>query len=517
MTAAPASRATVYECDDCHFAYHAEDFGGVDLSEQEDDFVCPNCQATKDHFHPQEPPPDDLQPEVEEPELEERSADGATGSLKKGPASANGPALDTRRVYTEAGDQSVASLKELYDDNDLDPQPDFQRYVVWTPTQQSRLIESVLLNLPIPRIYLAEDKDERQVVVDGQQRLIALFDFMNNKYTLTNLKVLTHLNGKTHRDLDKTLRKRIKNFKLSTVLIQKESDENLRFDLYERLNTGAVGLNDQELRRSVFRGDYNDFIYRLADLPDWRKLLNLKDRHKRMADAELVLRFMAFRDQTYNNFPENKSLKDFLNNQMELGKGYSSGKLKTAEKDFKQAVSLTLTVFGDKAFRKFSAGDEDDPQGNWERRRVLALADVQLWGFTKFKKVDVMAHADAIREAAIGLMSDPDFTDVVTNNTSDPARVEKRFRMWKDMLDSVLAGKSSGPRAFDRKKKQELFETDATCAICNQAITLIDDAHVDHVKPYAKGGATKDENAALTHRFCNLSKGAKTGTKFKVA
>jgi rubredoxin len=515
MTTAPAGRATVYECDDCGFTYNAEDFGGVDLSEQEDDFVCPNCQATKSHFHPQEPPPDDLQAEVE-PDLE-APAEEAPGSSKQGAAASHGAVLDTRRVYTEAGDQSVASLKELYDDNDLDPQPDFQRYVVWTSTQQSKLIESALLDLPIPRIYLAEDKDERQVVVDGQQRLIALFDFMDSKYALTNLKVRTDLNSKTHRDLDKTLRKRIKNFKLSTVLIQKESDENLRFDLYERLNTGAVGLNDQELRRSVYRGDYNDFIYRLADLPDWRKLLKLKDRHKRMADAELVLRFMAFRDQTYNNFPDNKSLKDFLNNQMELGKVSSKPKLKAAEKDFKQAVSLTLSVFGDKAFRKFSAGEEDNPEGGWESRRVLALADVQLWGFTKFKKVDVMAHADAIREAAIELMSDLQFTDVVTNNTSDPARVEKRFRMWKDMLDSVLAGKSSGPRAFDRKKKEELFNTDATCAICKQAITLIDDAHVDHVKPRAKGGPTKDDNAALTHRFCNLSKGAKTGAKSKAS
>ena len=152
-----------------------------------------------------------------------------------------------------------------------------------------------------------------------------------------------------------------------------------------------------------------------------------------------------------------------------------------------------------------------------ERRRVLALADVELWGFTKFKKADVMACADSIHEAAIEVMSDPAFTDVVTNNTSDPARVEKRFRMRKDMLDSVLKGKSTGPRSFDLKKKKELFEKDPTCTLCKQAIKLIDDAHVDHVKPYSKGGPTKDDNAALTHRFCNLSKGAKTSTKSKIS
>lgn len=337
-----AVATTEYECDDCGFVYEASAFGGVDLTEQPDDFVCPECQASKDHFQPRVPPRDDLQPEETDDSVDSDDADAA--------ALATLDDFGIRKVYTETGDQSVSSLKELYDENELDTQPGFQRYIVWTETQQSKLIESVLLGLPIPRIYLAENDNETQVVIDGQQRLTALFRFMDGNYKLQNLKVLTSLNGDRYRELDRKLRNRIKNFKLSTVLIQKESEEKLRFDLYERLNTGSTGLNDQELRNSVHRGDYNDFIYTLADLADWRKLLNLKVPHKRMADAELVLRFMAFRDQTYNNFPDNKSVKDFLNNQMLLGKGYSKTKLNQAEKDFKQAVQLTISVFGEKAF-----------------------------------------------------------------------------------------------------------------------------------------------------------------------
>src|SRR5262245_42870623 len=118
MTASPAPRTTVYECDDCGFTYNAEDFKGVDLSEQEDDFVCPTCQATKSHFHPQEPPPDDLQAEVEETDGQDTPVDGAPASSSDLEAGSNGLTVDTRRVYTEAGDQSVASLKELYDDSD---------------------------------------------------------------------------------------------------------------------------------------------------------------------------------------------------------------------------------------------------------------------------------------------------------------------------------------------------------------------------------------------------------------
>jgi hypothetical protein len=226
-----------------------------------------------------------------------------------------------------------------------------------------------------------------------------------------------------------------------------------------------------------------------------------------MADAELVLRFMAFRDQTYNNFPD-KSVKDFLNNQMALGRAYDEKKLKRAEQDFKQAVQLTRSVFGDRAFRKFAAGDADDPEGRWERRRVLAVADVELWGFTKFKKNAVMASADAIREAALELMADPTFTDLVTSNTSATNRVEKRFRLWKEMLDRVLGTAAPQKRLFDLATKKALFAADPTCHICKQAIHDIDDAHVDHVTAFASGGATTKDNAGLAHRFCNLSKGA---------
>lgn len=120
-----------------------------------------------------------------------------------------------------------------------------------------------------------------------------------------------------------------------------------------------------------------------------------------------------------------------------------------------------------------------------------------------------MRHADVLRERAIELMADPVFTDVVTNNTSAPARVEKRFRLWKDMLDQTIEP-TDGGRTFDRKTKEKLFADDPTCSICGQAILVIDDAHVDHVQPYAKGGATQDENAALAHRYCNQQKGAKT-------
>lgn len=228
-----------------------------------------------------------------------------------------------------------------------------------------------------------------------------------------------------------------------------------------------------------------------------------------MADVELVLRFMAFRDQTYLNYPDKKT-KQFMNRQMERSPALGPQDRNSAAQDFKQAVSLAFTVFGKNAFKKYTAGTASNPSGGWSRANNKALLDVQLWGFTQFKKGDVVRSVDAIREQAIELMvGGSDFGDVIANNTSDKKRLERRFVLWKGMLETAIGPSTQGPRQFDRKTKETLFENNAECALCGQTISDIDDAHVDHAEAYAKGGPTSIANASLTHRFCNLSKGMK--------
>jgi rubredoxin len=504
MSTTPTPEVNDYRCDVCQFIYRPSNFQGIDLSEQPDDFVCPNCQSTKSHFQVDREPEDLV--EANEDEAEEAEETEATNAAK---TSDDDPlaGLKPRRVFAETSDPSVATLKELRDDGDLDPQPPYQRYEVWTPLKKSKLIESVLMGLPLPRFYFAENKDETQEVVDGQQRLAALFRFMDNEYAVKGLKTLTALNGKKWADLDKKIRNRIKNFSLSMVLIQKESDPKLRYDLFERLNTGATGLNEQELRNAVYRGTYNDFVYRLADMDDWRKLHNLTDKHKRMADAEWVLRFMAFRDQTYLNFPD-KSMTGFLTKQMENNHPAPNADLGKAEDDFKKAASLCRSVFGDKAFRRFKRGNSAEFDGAWERKRVLALEDVQLWGMTRFEKGRIIGKADDLFEAAIELTNDAEFESLIAENTSGKARVERRFVLWKEMMDEVLIGSEQGPRFFPRVIKDALWAESQTCAHCGQQIREFDDAHVDHVMPFSKGGKTEKANGQLMHRYCNGAKGA---------
>lgn len=500
MSALQASE-NVYECDVCEYRYEASQHGGVELDEQ-DGWECPDCQAGIDHFQIVVPPTDDL---IEE------EADDSDG---------NEPTLDPhdRSIYRERADETVASLKRKYDKGRLNPQPDFQRYQVWTRKKNSRLIESILLDLPLPMFYFAQQRDGAPtVVIDGQQRLMAIFDFLDGKYALIGLGLFRQeLEGKKFKDLDENLQEAIEDFKLSIVEILRESDERIKFDLFERLNTGAVSLNDQELRNSVYRGEYNEFLKRLATTPTLRKLLNLKAAHKRMADVEFVLRYMAFREQTYLKHDDKKTGR-FLNRTMERGAALaesdpaaSAKEMKDSEADFKKALANVLTIFGDKAFRRFTAGTESNPKGGWEKKVNRALMDVQLYVFSQYDKNVITRNRDALHERLLELMGeDGAFSDLIRHTISEKKRVIGRFRFFEDAVAEVLAEDDEERRLFSRKAKEALYKVSPTCSICGQKIADIDDAHVDHVQPYSKGGKTNSENAALAHRYCNMAKGAK--------
>jgi rubredoxin len=488
----------VYQCDDCEYLYEAAKHDGLDLDDQ-DDWECPDCQAGRDHFHIVVPPDDDL---VEEADKDDEDEEPAVSPYE-------------RSIYKDQSEPDVSSLKKKYDRGTLNPQPSFQRYQVWTKKKNSRLLESILLDLPLPILYFAEQKEGPTVVIDGQQRLMAVFDFIDNKYALTGLGPLhKELEGKRFKQLDEELQQRIEDFSLTVVEILKESKEDIKFDLFERLNTGAVSLNDQELRNSVYRGEYNEFLKRLATNATFRRFLNLKEPHKRMNDVEFVLRYMTFREQTYLKHDDKKTGK-FLNRTMKHGKLLfeedpvaANRESKKAETDFKLALNNSLTVFGNRAFRRFAPGDVENHKGGWEKRINKALMDVQLYSFTQYKRGVVTKNRDAIYDLAVELMGEnPEFSDLIRHTISEKKRVIRRFRIWEDALAQLLGDEDLGPRQFTIDTREGLFKANPKCELCKQKITVIEDAHVDHKVAYVKGGPTVDENAELTHRFCNMSKG----------
>jgi hypothetical protein len=416
-----------------------------------------------------------------------------------------------RKTYTDKSDPEVESLYGKYKRGRLILQPEFQRRFVWDTGKSSRLMESALLDIPLPVIYLSEEKDGRETVIDGQQRLTAFFSFIDGKFPdgkdfkLTSLKVYTDLKKKAFKDLSEELQDKIKYCTIRTITFKKESDLDLKFEIFERLNTGAVSLNFQELRNCMYRGPYNSLLKELAQDQDSMYLLGLKSPEDRMKDVEFVLRFAAFYHSTYLNYKP--PIKRFLNEDMEKYKSITEKEIMELRTAFKNAVSIIRTLLDTHAFKRFYKGSEKNKNGFWEPKKFNAsLYDILMYSFARQDKNKVYQNLDSIREALIDLMTnDQEFIDSIELSTSSIQAVQKRFDKWRLTLQEIIGIAQKEPRCFTMKLKEELYTNDSTCAICNQKINNIDDTNIDHIEQYWKGGKTIPENARLTHRYCNLS------------
>jgi hypothetical protein len=232
---------------------------------------------------------------------------------------------ERRLVSFDSYDLSVRQLLDMVESSDIFVPPEYQRQFIWDPIRQSALIESVFLGIPVPSLFMATNSDSTWEVVDGVQRLGTLSHFVASKKLLLNisrdhalkckgLEKLTSLNDFTFADLPKSLQLRFGTRPIRVTVLNDKSDLSVRFDLFERLNTGGVHLTPQEIRNCVYRGPFNDAIKTLAAHPSFRATVKVKDRQKNNgAYEEMVLRFFAYL-QNYKQFDH--SVKEFLNSYM---------------------------------------------------------------------------------------------------------------------------------------------------------------------------------------------------------
>ncbi|MBR4758206.1 MAG: DUF262 domain-containing protein [Bacteroidaceae bacterium] len=417
-----------------------------------------------------------------------------------------------RTIRTQSSDSEVFAMYTKYKKGRLNVQPDYQRKYVWDSKKASLLIESILLGIPIPLIYLADEGNGVINVIDGQQRLTSLFSFIDGsfpdgkKFKLTGMNVFTELKGKTFAELDGNLQDKINEYPLRVITFTSDSDPDLQYEIFSRLNTGSVALNDQELRNCIYRGRFNEFIKELALDKEFQSLLGLKAPHTRMKDVELVLRFVGFYTESYINYmPPSKK---FMNEVMRKNRNADDTTLRKIREAFKKAVLNTKTLLGDKAFRRFVRGTESIHDGKWDTNTLnVSLYEILMDSMARIDTPVLMRHLDAIREAYINMVSsNEDFINSITRASADKNAVTTRFRMWTDVVDSIKADDKLDARCFSLELKQKLYDQNPTCAICGQHISSIDDCHVDHIEQYWRGGKTIPENARLTHRYCNCAR-----------
>jgi len=280
-------------------------------------------------------------------------------------------ALPQRRIKTDKSDLPVETLVKWVLRGTMNPQPAFQRAYVWDKGRASRLIESLVLQIPIPVLYVAEEAERTYVVVDGQQRLTSIVAYITGvfpdkkPFRLTGLSVLPALRGKLFKELPKACQDVILTTLLRVIIITQDSDPEVKFEMFERLNLGALQLTDQELRNSMYHGTYNTLLHELATHPTLLKIRGATQPHKRMADCQLILRFFAMWHQTYVKY--RAPMKHFLNRDMAARRNPSPRELATMRATFDHAIEMAYSVFGSHAFRRFNAGQGANPNGDWER------------------------------------------------------------------------------------------------------------------------------------------------------
>ncbi|MAO49281.1 MAG: hypothetical protein CML16_00145 [Pusillimonas sp.] len=346
---------------------------------------------------------------------------------------------EVRKINTQAYDKSVADVVRMMNENDINLNPEYQRNYIWDNKRASLLIESIILNVPIPVIYVAQEKDDSWTVIDGLQRLNSIKRFFERDFKLSGLDILSELNKSDVKSLNPKALRVLKNGLLRIIVISHDSHEEIKYDVFMRLNRGAVKLNEQELRNCLYRGGLNQLLKEMAENPDFLALLKLKTAHKRMMDCELILRFLALNG---NWNPETGEIehykgrmKSFLNQFMIRNQNPNEERLDYYKNLFDSTADKVLSVVGNQAFRRVNLDGETESALN------RAIMDCLMVSFARFDKEMLLNKKEEINQKLRDLfLNDDEFRDSVTIGTSDQRVITYRLQRWYDELTAVLNG-----------------------------------------------------------------------------
>ncbi len=336
---------------------------------------------------------------------------------------------ERRVLRTEHYDFSVATLMGMMEPKDGVRGvsiPDFQRRYVWSDRQASRLVESLIIQCPIPVIYLNQEKDETFSVIDGNQRLKSLKRFTSNEFALVGLTSYPELSGLKFAELDARIQRHISNRVLRCTVILKETHPQVKFDVFERLNSGAVALTRQELRHGLYFGALLQEATKVAESLKLAKLFGTRP-DKRMKAEELVIRFWALHGRLSQY---EKPLASFITDYVESNRSPSGAVLGALVESVLVAHQRATELFGDEAFRY---SREDGSRFNAAVYDAHMLACAQL---TPKQYEKALSRRAKIRLAYSALAESADYARIVTLATSDKAALLGRVQKVLTILKS---------------------------------------------------------------------------------
>ena len=381
---------------------------------------------------------------------------------------------DRASLQITKADFTVNSIIDKINRNKVNLRPSYQREYVWTVRTASKLVESLMLNIPIPTMFFHEVNDGLLEVVDGKQRLTSIWAFINGefpngqKFKLRGLDVFAEHNDKTFAELPPEIQERILDHPLNVHTIGRQSQPDFVFEVFERLNMGATQLNEQELRNCIYQGVYTDLLQDLAGDARLLRVCRAKAPHLRMKDRELVLRFFAMRRTGPSGMTS--PIKAWLNEEIRENKDMTPSEAEAMRGDFVETIGLVWDVFGDASFRPVKRGARSDPgsagsapgspdgsgtsaesfglfyRDHFENGEInVALWDTVMYAFAGRSEEEIRPNREAIMAAFIKLAGSSAFRKLLV---SQPRAVVARAEAFGSVMDAIC-----GPRGGKRGAK----------------------------------------------------------------
>jgi len=358
----------------------------------------------------------------------------------------SGEVYPMHTIKVSKGFYSVYELKRKFDrkDKSIVLDSSFQRDEVWKPMQKSELIESVLMGLPLPIFYFNEDKKGRLIVVDGRQRLTALFEFMNGKHRLGELKIMSNFSKKKFDDLAEIDKQRVEDYQLYAHLIQPPTPDRIKFDIFDRVNRGGTQLNKQEMRNALYQGRSTSMLNRLKDFQEFNEATeNSFTKDMRMKSRYIILRFLAFYlyfnkaltivvNGTKKTYEYKGDIDEMLGLTMEHLNSSSDEDITMYEEITRNALKNIIFYMPENAFRLVEMTN-----GNYRRYPI----NINIFETIMYAMTMLPQERETLKEYVCKSLTDmkdsDEFRESIYNHRDSNLKVEVRHNLVMDIIKGV--------------------------------------------------------------------------------
>lgn len=350
--------------------------------------------------------------------------------------------FDPENISIETQYVTVDLLLSRLREKMIDLAPDFQRRAgIWSDVQQSRLIESLLLRIPVSSFHMAQQPNQDWSVVDGIQRLTAIARFMEpalvdaQPLLLQGLDYLTRFHGMGYQELSGRLRIRLRETQVVVNVIRHGTPEEVKFNVFSRINTGGLPLTRQEIRHAMIPGPARGVLGDLAGDPSFGQATGWSVSNERMADREMVLRFLAFRLSPPAEYGQ-RDFDQFLAATMHRVNGLDHGEHAEQARAFREAMKCAHALFAEHAFRKSLGRSRKAPIN----KALFETVAVNLADLSDQRRVALVESRERVVARFVDLLKDWDFDRAISVGTGDPSRVRTRFTKVHALLEEMLSG-----------------------------------------------------------------------------